>query len=180
MAVKTTKPKPKTVGQGVEVKDETPTDRPKRKYNLKNGRPPKKLDRDKVKQLMASGLSESDIAKHQGVAPSSIHKYIHTLSDTEIQDFKAKRADVLALSQLKAIAVKNRVLNHVIDMPEETFKATSDQAKIGYGNLANVSAGTDYDKERIERGESTQNISVLVGAIKDLQAMRQAQDINDD
>jgi predicted transcriptional regulator len=180
MTAKTTKAKLKPVGQGGEVETTVPTDKPKRKYTLKNGRPPKKLDRDKVKQLMASGLSESDIAKHQGVAPSSIHKYIHTLSDTEIQDFKAKRADVLALSQLKAIAVKNRVLNHVIDMPEETFKATSDQAKIGYGNLANVSAGTDYDKERIERGESTQNISILVGSILDLKRAREAQDINDD
>jgi predicted transcriptional regulator len=151
----------------------------KQKISVKKEYPTKrKINRTKVKQLVALGVSESDIARNQGVYQSSVAKYIHTLSPSEIEDYKARRADILAMSQVKALAVKNRVLNHVIDMPEDTFKALSESAKIGFGNLANVSGGTDYDKERTERGLDVTKVAIISTTLNDLRKMMDSNDSN--
>lgn len=111
------------------------------------------------------GLSSSEIGKIVGCSHvnvvNTLHRYGIDIQATD--DYKSKRADVFA-------GLQQRILSSITD---DAIKKTPAIQLV-------TAASILYDKERLERGESTQNISVLVGAIKDLQAMRQAQDINDD
>jgi hypothetical protein len=66
-------------------------------------------------------------------------------------------------------------------LQERILKSITDEAIKKTPAIQLVTAASIlYDKERLERGESTSKVSVLVGAIKELQQARQGQDINDD
>ena len=98
-------------------------------------------------------LSYSQIAAIQGVTKQAIHQRIKNLlpiPETEI--YKNHRADILANLQLK-------LLSH---LDEARLKKASAYQLVG-------SAGLLYDKERIERGLSTANLSVLMA---DIEAVR--------
>ena len=48
--------------------------------NQRTQRKPRKLDRAKVVELAEQGLKTVDIAKHQGVAPSTIFRFLNKQS----------------------------------------------------------------------------------------------------
>ena len=91
-------------------------------------------------------LSYNRIAKIQGVTTQAVHQRLKQfLPTTETELFKNNRADILANTQLKIITQ--------IDSPR--------LKKAGLRDLV-VSAGILYDKERLERGLSSQNVSYNV------------------
>ena len=65
---------------------------------------------------------------------------------------KAVRVQHLALDRMRAELSDDAIAN-----------ALSPTAKTAYLNAATIEGGTAFDKERLERGESTQHISVLPG-----------------
>ena len=91
-------------------------------------------------------LSYNRIAKIQGVTTQAVHQRLKQFLPTEETElFKKNRADILATAQLKIITQ--------IDQPK--------LKKAGLRDLV-VSAGILYDKERLERGLSSQNVSYNV------------------
>jgi len=125
-----------------------------------NQRKARKLDRKKVLDLHAKGLSTQEIAQHQGVAPSTIWRFLQQ-SEPErqaLEQFKTGRADVLARIQAKALDVKERILD---TMDNAVIKGMTISQKNGALIALNNVQGTAFDKERLERGESTQNINQL-------------------
>jgi IS30 family transposase len=120
----------------------------------------RKLDRVKVLELAQHGMSTTDIAQHQGVAPSTVWRFLQQ-SEPErqaLEQFKTGRADVLARLHAKALDVKERILD---TMDDAVIKGMTISQKNGALIALNCVQGTIYDKERLERGESTQNLSVL-------------------
>ena len=90
------------------------------------------------------GLNYPQIAKIQGVSTQAIHKKLQQFLPNEATElYKDKRADILAHTQLKLIT-------------------QIDTARLKKAQLRDliVSAGILYDKERLERGQSTANIDV--------------------
>jgi len=91
-------------------------------------------------------LSLPQIAKIQGVSKQAVHKRLQAfLPNDSTELFKNNRADILAAAQLKIITQ--------IDKPR--------LKKAGLRDLV-VSAGILYDKERLERGLSSHNVSYNV------------------
>jgi len=91
-------------------------------------------------------LSYNRIAKIQGVTTQAVHQRLKQFLPTEETEiYKNNRADILANTQLKIITQ--------IDSPR--------LKKAGLRDLV-VSAGILYDKERLERGLSSQNVSYNV------------------
>jgi hypothetical protein len=71
----------------------------------------------------------------------------------EIQDYKSNRADILA-------GLQHRILTSI---SEDDLKKAPIQVKLmGYGIL--------YDKERLERGQSTHNLSSISLIIQEIEA----------
>lgn len=84
------------------------------------------------------------------------------VNQQHINDYKANRADILA-------GLQHRLLASVTD-------ADIQKSPMGSRVLA---AAQLYDKERLERGQSTDNVNVLVAGLRDLQSRRRMDDTVD-
>lgn len=124
----------------------------------------RKFDPNKVKQLAALGVSDPDIAKHQGVSQPSIWRFLSkTRQDYQrIKQFKEHRADLLAALQGQCHDVQTRILQTLDDGVIATLKTSE---KTGLLMALNATAGTMFDKERLERGQSTSNQSIITSML---------------
>ena len=139
--------------------------RPKDSCGQRTQRKARKLDRKKVVELRAKGLSTEEIAKHQGVALSTVWRFLQRTAPERqaLETFKSNRADEFANLQGKAMDVQHRVLDCMkADLEEKAIaNALSPSQKTQYLNAAAMVCGIGFDKERLERGESTSNISLV-------------------
>lgn len=96
----------------------------------------------------------------------SEHKgFLQCQQQTTVGQFKLARADVFAQEQLENLVIQKKIRDHHFT-DEQIKEMTSSQAKEVYRALGTDSA-IKYDKERLERGESTENVSVIVQAIRE-------------
>jgi predicted DNA-binding protein YlxM (UPF0122 family) len=104
----------------------------------------RKIDLSKAIQLrVENGLSYQEIADYFNVNRASVHAALKKVGLTGERDTKVfieRRADILAATQ-------QRVLEHLTE--ERLKKASVSELNMLFGTL--------YDKERLERGKSTQN-----------------------
>lgn len=134
-----------------------------------------KVNKDKVLQLMDKGNSHAEIAAIEGHDRTTITRFINSLPADAIASYKAKRSDMLTMQQIKSAAVIDRVLGHALNMDDSSFAALPEDKKIGYGNLANYTGGTAFDKEMVETGKISGDINInvlfqLVAELPKLQA----------
>ena len=120
----------------------------------------RKLDRQAAIDQHARGLSTTEIASLQGVAPSTVRRFMERMKPEQaaVEDFKNGRADVLARIQAKSLGLQERILD---TMNDGVVSALAPHQKSALLHSLNAQAGTLYDKERLERGQSTHNHSVL-------------------
>lgn len=102
------------------------------------------------------GLSYAEIAKLTGCSRQNIQQRLEAIeySKEDLENFKKNRADVFAFMQSKLI--------NSID--SKTAKEMSPYHRI-------VSLGILFDKERLERGKSTENVDVwtLTASLRDIE-----------
>ncbi len=117
-------------------------------------RKPRKLDRGKVVELAEQGLKTVDIAKHQGVAPSTIFRFLQQNQPERqaLEVFKKDRGDVFARLSMKSLGLQDKILETFDDALVATLKPHEKGSLL---HALNIQAGTLYDKERLERGQST-------------------------
>lgn len=120
----------------------------------KSPKPPtanKKIPIESILELREKGLTQEQTAKILGCSTPNISARLkqHTPIFEKIERFKRHRADILTLKQAE-------ILNA---LSEDEIKKAPTQVK---GMLL----GIFYDKERIERGLSTQNISVFARVVE--------------
>ncbi len=115
-----------------------------------------RVDTETLITLKKTGKSYREIAEIVGGNKDVIHRQIRHLLPTETtEEFKKNRADILAQLQCK-------ILSSIDD---------ADIKKAPFGSRI-LAMAQIYDKERLERGQSTDNVGVLVAGIKDLQSRR--------
>ena len=129
----------------------------------------RKLNRRKAQELAEQGTSTTDIAQHQGVARTTVWRFLQQLKphQHQLDQFKEHRADCLAQIQGKALNVQELVLDQMTnDLQAVGFtNALTPTAKTKFLHAAVLAGGVAYDKERLERGQSTQHIGILTQAI---------------
>lgn len=120
----------------------------------------RKLDRAKAVELADQGMSTADIAQHQGVAPSTVFRFLQqTLPERQaLESFKKDRGDVFARLAAKSLGVQEKIVDTFNDAVIGTLTPSQ---KSGLLMTLNIQAGTLFDKERLERGQSTHNLSIL-------------------
>ena len=131
----------------------------------RNSRIPRKLNPVKVRELAAQGLSIPDIAEHQGVNRSTVWRFLERLSPEQeaLKRFQETRPDAFALLhgdtlQSHALAL-TRLREDLED--EDLMRATKPSIKAGILRDVAVAGGVIFDKERLERGQSTANIQTI-------------------
>jgi hypothetical protein len=116
----------------------------------------RKINTEKVLELKKLGLNCTDIAKNQGVAISTITRYLDSIDPQlqAIKRFSNRKADVLAMNQLKCAAVGNLLLNEWLNNPEDLLKQDH---RLRKEVLVGVQGAKTYDhvQERLERGQAT-------------------------
>jgi hypothetical protein len=115
-----------------------------------------KINHEKILELKQQGLNCTDIAKHQGVAVSTITRFLDSI-DPQLQVIKRftnRKADVLALNQLKCAAVGNLLLDEWLSNPDDLLKQDH---RLRKEVLVGVQGAKTYDfnSERLERGQAT-------------------------
>ena len=97
-------------------------------------------------KLRFQGFSHGDLAKHFGLPKSTLQARLKPFEcrNINLPEFKTHRADILAAQQA-------RVLMALSD--DDIKKASARDKAIVFGTL--------YDKERLERGQSTVNLASI-------------------
>jgi len=103
------------------------------------------------------GLSHEQIGKVVGCTASNVTKRLQVAGIASLRHFKANRGDIFAATQ-------GRILNSITD---KDIKSASLLQRL-------TAIGILYDKERIERGLSTENISIHA----DIQELKALQNTN--
>jgi hypothetical protein len=126
----------------------------------------RKLNTTKVITLYNQGVIPSDIAKQQGVAISTITRYLQSIKPQlqQIQTYSGLKADALCLSQLKLQTVSNTILDKWINEPE---LIASQDVRLQKEVLVAVQGAKSYEltAERLERGQSSENIAIIMDSI---------------
>lgn len=137
------------------------TPRSKSSDGQRSQRIARKLDRKKVLDLYQRGFSNPEIAQHEGVATTTVWRFLQQTKPERqaLEYFKANRADVLARLHAKSLDVQERIIDTLDDA---VIKALTPSQKTGLLMSLNAQSGTAFDKERLERGKSTMNVSTLV------------------
>lgn len=120
-----------------------------------------KLQEEKVKALHKAGVPLAEIAKEQGVAYSTVNRFIQrtSLEAQNVEAFKTHRADILARVQMGALSLQEQI---IADLSRDGILETlTPGQKASIAHTMSVVHGTAFDKERLERGQSTQNHSIM-------------------
>ncbi|MBA5870902.1 MAG: hypothetical protein GDA68_13045 [Nitrospira sp. CR2.1] len=126
----------------------------------------RKLDRKAALDQRARGLSTTEIANIQCVAASTVRRFMDRMKPelAAVEEFKSGRADALARIQGKSLDLQERIIDSMTDHVLETL---APHQKNGLLMSVNTVFGTAYDKERLERGKSTQNIGLIAKMMGD-------------
>ena len=139
------------------------------------GRKPdnRRYDRKRVVRLAELGVPPSLIAKDQDVAISTVTRYLDKVAPQlrDIAKYTTIKADTLALSQLRKQTVEDMIVSHWLDNPELILSQDIPRQK---DIIHTMQGGRYYDQqmERLERGQSTTNISEIIGVIHEIKLSR--------
>jgi len=82
-----------------------------------------------------------------------------------VDHYKINRADVFAAEQAQNISIQRKLRD--AKLSDDDIEGLSVGESMNWFRALGVDFGIKYDKERLERGESTENVAVIVGAIKE-------------
>ncbi len=106
-----------------------------------------KIDVQKALQLRLKGVSYEDIGKQFGVSRAAVYQRLKPVipeNNVDLETFKQNRADLLAAKQKIILESMTQ---------EQIDKIPPGSRPTAFGIL--------YDKERLERGQSTENVIVV-------------------
>lgn len=117
------------------------------------------LDRDKAMAMRAQGATITDIAEATGSSPPAVYGFLRQLEPEfkMIEEFKQHRGDVFSRLQAKSIGLQFRIIEDL----DRILPTLTDSQKASLLHTLTVVSGTAFDKERLERGQSTQNHSIM-------------------
>lgn len=132
-----------------------PTGRKRSRYTKQ----PANLDSLTVKHQ--KGKTTRELGQEYGVAHTTIQRWLdqHQLEQQGVQRYRTNRAEVFARIQAKSLSLQEAL---IADLEQDRLSGLlTPSQKAGMLQSLNVVAGTLYDKERLETGQSTQNLSVM-------------------
>ena len=124
----------------------------------------RKLNEKRVIQLAEQGFSTYEIANTQGVNHSSVHRFLanYQIEKKQTETYKVDRANLLSYTGSKFHSLVTRIADELQrDADNGVLAALGPEAKGKLARDLSVVQGVVFDKERLERGESTSNVSMI-------------------
>jgi DNA-binding IclR family transcriptional regulator len=128
--------------------------------NQRKERTARKLDRTAALEQHARGLSTTEISRLQGVNPSTVWRFLDRSEPHRValEEFKRGRGNEFAALQAKSMALQHKILDTFDD---GILAAMTTHQKTGLVSVLSAQTGTMFDKERLETGKSTTNVSLI-------------------
>jgi hypothetical protein len=133
----------------------------------RNQRSSRHLDRDAAIADAQHGLSDRQIAEKQGVAPSTVFRFLAQIREEkqQISEYRVSRADALTEVQRKSLSLQAKIIASLEG--DGVIASLKPSEKSGLLHTLNTVHGTCYDKERLETGQSTANVSAVTQLVRD-------------
>ncbi len=121
-----------------------------------------------VKSLIDSGMPYRKVAEVVNVSLGHITKIVKEFEANRelIEWYSKNRAEVLLKAQIDNLALQEAIRSTITE--EEIRKWTPDQ-KAKWHQALGIDFGIKFDKERLESNLPTDNLAIVVTAIKDAQ-----------
>lgn len=121
----------------------------------------KPINEERVVDLHNVGLTNAEIGKTQGVSQWTIMRFLEDVEKdfNGIETFKKHRADIFARIGAQNLDLQRKLLDKL--NTEGILNALTPSQIASLTFALNSQHGTIYDKERLERGQSTQNHSIM-------------------
>jgi len=128
-----------------------------------------------VKSLVDSGNSYRKTAEIMGVSLGTIHKIAKEFdADRDLVEFyRNNKSDILLKAQMNNMALQQAIINSISD---EDIKRMTANEKARWYQVLGTDHGIKFDKERLERGESTENIAHIHKVAKEIRDKRRRKD----
>jgi hypothetical protein len=131
-----------------------------------------KFDPEKVRAYREQGLSVIEIGKLCGVAHTTIWRFLEAenIKAGRVKFYREHRADILSnLQDQVGTLLYGSIESLQKDIDNGVLDARTPERKAGIIRDLAVVKGVLFDKERLERGQSTENVSVMGKVIADVQ-----------
>ena len=139
------------------------------------GKRPRTISLWKTQGMPIEGDRTYDIEKiakwaaGRKVGPSLASVHDRELNYDNFRDvvdyYKVNRADIFAAEQANDISIQKKIKEK--KLTDADIDGLTVHEALNWFRALGLDFGIKYDKERLERGESTENVAVLVGAIKE-------------
>jgi len=107
----------------------------------------------KAVEKMAQVMPQAQIARVVGVHRTTIMRYLKSVDIApKLEDLQSELAGDLLLSARKQLDLKHRTVAYFSNMDEEGYATLPDEIKLKIWTTANIGAGIDFDKYRIQAG----------------------------
>ena len=125
-----------------------------------------------IKSLVDTDMSYDRIKDVMGVSKGTIANVVKEFEESKplIDFYHRNRMEILRKSQVEDLTLQGAIKN---SLSEEDVKAWTPDQKQRWFSALGVDYGIKYDKERIESGQSTQNVGVVVKAIHEWKRLKE-------
>ncbi len=119
-----------------------------------------------VVAAIQTGSNKSEVAEEFGLTRTTVYSILNRVKvDAPLIDgYKAVRAQINALNQLKRQDLQDVIMDSF--NPVEV-RGYDPKTKMLMLNTLGLDKGREYEMERVETGQSTENVAVIVMAIKE-------------
>lgn len=113
-----------------------------------------------IKSLVDAGQSYRQVQKIIPISLGYITRIIKEFeSDRElIEWYRKNRADILLKAQIDSMALQEAIRQSIT---EDDINSWTPDQKARWHHALTVDHGVKFDKERVEKGESTENVAVI-------------------
>ena len=131
-----------------------------------------------TKALVDKGISYSKVGELMGFSKGFIAKVVKQFDDQKelTEYYSANKAAIIENFQLENLAIQRLTRAEILKRLNETPGKLTDAALAAYDRAAGIDFGIKYDKHRLETGESTENVALVIGAIRDWKKIKQLQE----
>lgn len=123
-------------------------------------------------------MPKTEVARKFGIAVNTVYEVLKRVKTDSplVNDYKAQRAEISAWNQLKRQEKQVDILDTIT---QEDIEGADLKTKMVMINTLGLDKNREFEMERLERGESTENVAVIVAAIKDLKYRRELEEEGD-
>ena len=125
-----------------------------------------------VKSLVDADMPYSQIRDITGLSNGYISRIVKEFEESKplVEHYKKNKIEILMKSQAQNLSLQDAIRNRVTEEYIDSWTPTEKQR--WFSGLG-VDFGIKYDKERLESGQSTENVGVVVKAMHEWKRLKE-------